>query len=417
MVRSDGQWPALPTGEGSRAARRRRLLPLVALAVAAVCVVVLVRRGDDAVTAATARTAATAAPTGAGAAAVTPTGEGPSVAAGATVEPSDGPTDPPAGPTSDPATDPSTDSSAPSAGGGDGGPVTLAFGGDVHFEGAAAAAADGDLGSARTLLARADLAVVNLETAVTERGTAEPKKYSFRAPARVLTGLRRAGVDAVSLANNHGMDYGRTGLDDTLRAGVLADLPVLGAGYDAEQAHRPLRVVRRGVSISVLAATDVLDYLSWVAGPDRPGLASAKDPRLLLDAVRAEARRSDVVAVFLHWGRELVVCPTARQRELARLLSDAGADLVVGSHAHVVQPEGRVGRTAVKYGLGNFVWYSRGGVGAQTGVFTATVDRTGVRSTAWAPATITAGRPQLLRGSALTQRRADEARRSRSCSP
>jgi poly-gamma-glutamate synthesis protein (capsule biosynthesis protein) len=295
-------------------------------------------------------------------------------------------------------------------------PVTLAFAGDVHFEGSAAAAAGGDLGTAGRLLARADLAVVNLETAVTERGQAEPKQYSFRAPARAVAGLRRAGVDAVSIANNHGMDYGQVGLRDTLAAGARGGLPILGGGLTEAQAYAPLRVTKRGVRISVIAATDVLDYLSWVVGPGRPGLASSKESARLLAAVRAESRRSDVVVVFLHWGVEKVVCPTARQRELAGLLSAAGADLVVGSHAHVVQPQGRVGRTVVKYGMGNFVWYSSGGEGAKTGVFTATVDRSGVRRTAWVPATIRSGRPQVLDRGQARQRLAEEARRASSCS-
>jgi poly-gamma-glutamate synthesis protein (capsule biosynthesis protein) len=294
-------------------------------------------------------------------------------------------------------------------------PVTLAFAGDVHFEGSAASALGGDIGSAGRLLARADLAVVNLETAVTERGVAEPKQFSFRAPARAMTALRRAGVDAVSIANNHGMDYGRVGLADTLAAGARARLPVLGGGRTATEAWTPLRVTKRGVRISVVAATDVLDYLTWIADSDRSGLASAKDPERLLAVVRAEAQRSDVVVVFLHWGVERVVCPTARQQELARLLSSAGADLVVGSHAHVVQPQAQVGRTVVKYGMGNFVWYSGGGAGARTGVFTATVDRTGVRSTAWLPATIRGGRPQALSAADARQRRAEETRRAASC--
>jgi poly-gamma-glutamate synthesis protein (capsule biosynthesis protein) len=293
--------------------------------------------------------------------------------------------------------------------------VTLAFAGDVHYEGSSASAVGGNLGTAARVLAKADLAVVNLETAITERGSPEPKTYTFRAPARAVAGLRRAGVDAVSIANNHGMDFGRVGLLDTLDAAEKARMPLLGGGEDAERAWQPLRVTKRGVRISVIAATDVLDWLSWVAGPRRPGLASAKDTSTIVAAVKAEARRADVVVVFLHWGVERVVCPTERQRDLARQLSAAGADVVVGSHAHVVQPAGRVGRTVVKYGMGNFVFYTGSGPGTRTGVFTVAVDRNGVRSSAWVPATIRGGRPQLLDGDAARQRLAADARQARSC--
>ena len=140
----------------------------------------------------------------------------------------------------------------------------------MHFEGSAAAALSGRLGSAFGVLRSADLSVLNLETAITDRGTPQPKDFTFRAPPRAVTVLRQAGVDAVSVANNHGMDYGRVGLADTLAAARAAGLPLLGAGPDDQAAWTPLRREVNGVRISVLAATDVLDdfaHTSWVAGP------------------------------------------------------------------------------------------------------------------------------------------------------
>lgn len=289
-------------------------------------------------------------------------------------------------------------------------PAVLAFAGDVHFEGVAAAAPGTDLGSAFGVLADADAAVVNLETAVTTGGEAAPKQYVFRAPPEDLRALKDAGVDAVSLANNHGMDYGRTGLDDTLAAAQEAELPVLGAGRDRAQAFAPWRTTVRGVHVAVLAATDVLDTFAtdtWPAGPQTAGLASAKDPGRLLAAVREEAADADVVVVFLHWGVERQVCPTARQQHLAAELARAGADVVVGSHAHVLQPLATAGEALVAYGLGNFHFYARGGAGARTGVLSVSVDRSGVLGSAWTPATITAGRPQVDTG-ADAERRAGE---------
>lgn len=297
------------------------------------------------------------------------------------------------------------------------GRVVLAFAGDVHFEGSSAAALSGDLGSAAAVLARADLAVVNLETAVTTRGQAQAKAFTFRAPPKAMGVLRAAGIDVVTVANNHGMDFGPQGLTDTLDAGRQAGLPVIGAGKDIDAAFAPFRKTVNGLRIAVLAATDVLDdnlAVAWTATPTHAGLASAKNQARLVAAVRQARRDADVVAVVLHWGVERSSCPTAHQQQLAAMLAAAGADVVVGSHAHVLGPEASVPRkdtadgatsrrpVAVHYGLGNFVFYAGGGVQAQTGVFTVTLDRQGVTGTRWDPATIRGGRPDLLSGAART---------------
>jgi len=195
-------------------------------------------------------------------------------------------------------------------------------------------------------------------------------------------------------------------------------MPLLGAGVDADAAFSPLRREVGGVRVSILAATDVLDdfaQTTWVAGEGVPGLASAKDPARLLAAVRAERARADVVVVFLHWGVERTVCPTARQRDLAQQLSAAGADIVVGSHAHVVQPAGAVGHTLVRYGLGNFQFYANGGLGNESGVLTVDVTRAGVTDSTWHPATIHSGAPDVMTGAVAKARLAEEAQRFGAC--
>ena len=279
--------------------------------------------------------------------------------------------------------------------------ATLAFAGDVHFEGVSARALTHSWGSAGRVLAGADLAIVNLETAVTRRGTPAPKQYTFRAPDSAFDALRSAGVDAVTLANNHGMDYGRQGLQDTLAAAAVHHMPLLGAGRNEQQAFAPMHRTVNGIRVAVLAATDVLDTFAtdeWDAGPAKPGLASSKDPARLVAAVRAESAHADVVVVYLHWGHELTTCPTQRQRQLAELLANAGADVVVGSHAHVPQPGERLGRAYVQYGLGNFVFYANTPATRRSGVLTVEVGADGVRSSRWQPATINDGLPVLEHG-------------------
>lgn len=307
-----------------------------------------------------------------------------------------------------------TSPTRPKTGGGPrqptGAPVTLAFGGDVHFEGAIATRLARDpataMGPIAAVLRQADLAMVNLETAVTARGTPAAKEFTFRAPPSVFTALRAAGVDLATMANNHGEDFGPVGLQDSLAAAAAARFPVVGIGRDAAQAFRAHVVTARGQRIAVIGATQVLDAnlaAAWSAGNGKPGLASAYQVDRLLAAVRAARQAADTVVVFLHWGRELSSCPIARQRALAPRLVAAGADVVVGSHAHVLAGAGFLDGAYIHYGLGNLVFSSRGGVTARSGVLTLTVRGRAVTDARWAPAVISGGVPIPLTGAAARQ--------------
>jgi poly-gamma-glutamate synthesis protein (capsule biosynthesis protein) len=293
--------------------------------------------------------------------------------------------------------------------------VTLAFAGDVHFEGRVAALLDGrdaTLGPMSSALRSADVAVVNLESALTSGGSPAPKeledpsrRYWFRSPPSALALLERSGVDAVSLANNHGADYGAAGLRDTLRAARNSPVAVIGVGRDPEQAFRPYQTSVDGVEVAVLAA-DASPLESnasiWDVGLGGPGLAAARESTRLLAAVRAANARSDVVAVYLHWGEENRGCPTAEQRKLARGLADAGADVVVGTHAHVLLGAGMLDDTYISYGLGNFLWYH--GTPPDTGVLRLQIVDGKVVRDDWVPGKIrpTGGPPRPVTGSART---------------
>ncbi|WP_432945440.1 CapA family protein [Kribbella sp. CA-253562] len=245
----------------------------------------------------------------------------------------------------------------------DGPSLTLAFGGDVNFEGRTQELLDKDpetaFGPAANKLAAADLAIVNLETPITTRGTPQPKRYLFRTDPRAVTALTSAGVDVVSLANNHTLDYGQIGLADTLAAARAGKLPTVGAGRNAAEAFAPWRTTVRGIRVAVFAFSQVSDLATeWTATPHRPGLAVAVERRQALDAVRAARATSDVIVVVPHWGSEHDRCPTADQKSFAADLSAAGADVVVGAHAHVLQGQGYLGPTFVAYGMGNLLWGS-----------------------------------------------------------
>ncbi len=285
--------------------------------------------------------------------------------------------------------------------------MTLAFGGDVHFEGVIRSRLTSNpataVGPIASMLRRADLAMVNLETAITTRGTPQSKSFTFRAPASAFQALKAAGVDVATMANNHGMDFGSVGLEDSLEAADEADFPVVGIGRDADHAFRPYRVTVNGQRIAIIGATQVLDdnlAAAWTAGEGKPGLASAYEVDSLLESVRSARQAADTVIVNLHWGKELSRCPIERQRALAPRLVKAGADVVVGSHAHVLLGGGYLGPAYVDYGLGNFVFYTSGGVAAQSGVLLLTVQGRAVTKSRWSPAVISGGIPIPIDGSA-----------------
>lgn len=296
---------------------------------------------------------------------------------------------------------------------GSGRPVTFAFGGDVHFESPIrerlAASPASVLAPIAPVLSRADVAMVNLETAVTARGEPAAKAFVFRAPASAFTALEAGGVDVVTIANNHGMDFGRTGLRDTLAAGRAAGVPVVGAGWNDRQAYAPHRITVDGQRIAIIGATQVLDdHLAseWTAGPTKIGLASAKNEPRLVRAVRDARRTSDTVVVYLHWGLELETCPTGAQTSLAAKLVDAGADVIVGSHAHVLLGAGRMKQALVAYGLGNFVFYAFRELTSQTGVLEVTVTGRRIDGYRWRPARISGGIPHVVSASERARARA-----------
>jgi len=281
-------------------------------------------------------------------------------------------------------------------------PITLAFAGDTNYESVAGTAAD-RIRPFQELLSSADFAMVNLETAITEGGTPVGKEFTFRAPPSVLAGLQENGVDAVSMANNHGMDFGSTGLADSLEAKASSPIPVLGIGANEDEAFAPLVADVKGHKVSIIAATQVLDdslLTAWTATDSQGGLASAKREERLVEEVTKARAASDIVVVFLHWGVERTTCPSDSQQSLAETLRDAGADVIVGSHAHRVLGGGRLDDSVVHYGLGNFGFYAQGAEASTTGVFTVTLRERRAESYQWHPGVIRNRVPQPVTGAA-----------------
>jgi poly-gamma-glutamate synthesis protein (capsule biosynthesis protein) len=273
------------------------------------------------------------------------------------------------------------------------GVFTISFAGDVHFSGRIAARLARNpatvFAQAAPVLRRADLTMVNLETAITTGGVQQAKLFTFRAPPSALTALRDAGIDVATMANNHGADFGASGLTDSLAARRAAHFPVIGIGKDTADAFAPYDTTLNGVKVAIFAADQVRDETTlplFSAGPHKAGVANAYDPRLI-SAVRAAKRAGYVVVVYLHWGVEYQTCPSADQNTIAAQLAAAGASAVVGTHAHVLQGAGwRRDGTYVAYGLGNYLWWrSLGSEEDDNGVLTLTFDRNKVVRARFAP--------------------------------
>jgi poly-gamma-glutamate synthesis protein (capsule biosynthesis protein) len=298
---------------------------------------------------------------------------------------------------------------------GDGQPVTFAFGGDVNFPSGSvlgdrlAADPATALGTGvPALLAGANLTMVNLETALTD-GTCpdpQPKTYVFYAPSSAITALQSANVTLVTEANNHGEDCGAAGLQMSLAARQQSGYPIIGIGQDADGAFTPYEATIKGEHIVIIAATQVIDsdlQTAWTATSSQSGLASAYSVDALVAAVQAARQVADTVIVFLHWGVELQNYPDPLQEPLATALVQAGADIVIGSHAHVLLGGGYLGTAFVDYGLGNFAFYNDPPPTDQSGSLVITATGRQIDSVTWRPAIIDDELPVPLTGDAATQ--------------
>ena len=287
------------------------------------------------------------------------------------------------------------------------GTLTLAFAGDVHFTGRTAGLLNDPataFGPVSAVLKAADFTAVNLETAVTSRGTPQPKTYHFRTVPAAFTALRDAGVSLVTMANNHVLDYGQAGLADTLAAARAAGFPYVGIGTSAAAAWAPYVTTVKGTRIAVIGVSQVAELASsWVATPSRPGEANSIDLGRTLAAVRAARRLAPVVIVFMHWGTEGEACPDPNQLSLARKLAAAGASIIVGAHAHMLQGSGWLGHTFVAYGMGNFLWWENS-YSTATGVLELTLHPHAPLAARFIPAVVSGtGQPVVEHGATARQ--------------
>jgi len=240
-------------------------------------------------------------------------------------------------------------------------PVTLAFTGDVMIgrtvNSHMLSTASGDpypFTYTAEFLRGFDLTVGNLECVISNLGQPVHKSYNFRGDARAYDRLLNAGFDLVSVANNHSGDYGKAAFVDELLTLPRRGITPIGGGQNKRQAHTPVFKTVRGTTIAFLAY-DEIDPYSFAATDTTPGHAWLNATDLRLDVTRARAS-ADFVIAFVHWGIEYFTGLTAEQRSLAQIAIDAGADLVVGAHPHVIEPYEYYKEKPIIYSLGNFVF-------------------------------------------------------------
>lgn len=203
------------------------------------------------------------------------------------------------------------------------------------------------------LLQNADITIANFEGSFTERGVEQSKLYTFRTPPRFASGLAQAGIDIVSLGNNHTADYGPDGVADTIAALDAAGVRHAGGGMNEAEARQPAFVEAQGLRIAFLSYTNIME--NTFAGPDSAGVAFATTDAITAD-VQAARAQAGVVIVGLHSGVEYTDAPQPDQQQLARAAIDAGALLVLGHHPHTLQGRERYGNGLIVYSLGNFVF-------------------------------------------------------------
>jgi poly-gamma-glutamate synthesis protein (capsule biosynthesis protein) len=261
--------------------------------------------------------------------------------------------------------------------------VSVVFAGDIMLEGGPQRAIrrgrDPFAGVAH-LFKGADIRLGNLECVVATVGSVEPEKPNvFRVHPRVLHHVRRH-FDAVGLANNHSGDYGPQAFAQMLGLLKQSGLGYYGGGYDLKEAHRPLILERQGIRIAILGYNE-FQPRNFEADHDRPGVAWSEDEQVVRDI--QDARRvwnADVVIPVMHWGWEEPMA-NARQRALARLMIDAGADAVIGGHPHQLQDTDQYKGKPIFYSLGNFVFEGfPDKVNNVAWVVRLSVDRLGVRA-------------------------------------
>ncbi len=229
-------------------------------------------------------------------------------------------------------------------------------------------------------LSRADLTIANLESTLSNRGApvlGKPASLIFNGNPKGALTLASAGIDVVSNANNHAMDHGRIALADTIAALDKVGIKHAGAGMNTTQAWAPAYLVVKGRRVAYVAATQVVPSY-FLPSATRAGVANGHDMKRLVATVKAARKKADIVIVSVHWGIERSYTANAGQKHDARALIDAGADLVLSHHPHVLQGIDTYKGKLIAYSLGNFLFPYKSASGRESFILGFEYGRKGV---------------------------------------
>ncbi len=203
-------------------------------------------------------------------------------------------------------------------------------------------------------LNKADILFGNLESMISKEGYRQGSIYSFRADPRSIEGLTLAGFDLLSLSNNHSFDYGVNALMDTKRRLEEVDIVPLGAGLK-EEAYSPYLMEKKGTTFAFLAYT-LLGAPGWEAKESVPGISWYREDLMKEGIEEAKEKGADLIIISFHYGEEYQKEPSSSQKEVSKIAIDAGADIIIGHHPHVIQPVAYYKEGLIAYSLGNFVF-------------------------------------------------------------
>lgn len=203
----------------------------------------------------------------------------------------------------------------------------------------------------------ADITMVNEEFPFSNRGTqAQDKQFTFRVDPGYVKILQEMGIDVVTVANNHALDYGTDALSDTFQTLDNAGIAYVGAGDNLERASQPYVIKAGGKTFGFLAASRVIPEVSWNIDNRQPGMLCTYDSAELCNAIQKAKETCDYVVVYVHWGIERENTPQDYQRQLGKAYIDAGADMVIGAHPHVLQGIEYYNGKPIVYSLGNYIF-------------------------------------------------------------
>jgi poly-gamma-glutamate synthesis protein (capsule biosynthesis protein) len=254
-----------------------------------------------------------------------------------------------------------------------------------------------------SILSAADYAFGNLECALSSRGKAiEGKEFTFRGTPDSGLALKKAGFDALSLANNHSKDFGPDALIDTLKLLDRSNIIYAGAGVNSKSSYQHKILSSKGIAgskskVAFIALSDVIPP-GFAASGTSSGIASVRNESKMAGSIKEASAKASFVVVSIHWGKELSQTPSQRQTVLARRLVDMGADLVIGHHPHVVQGFEIYKGKLVAYSLGNFVFSPANYLGCQSALLSAEVENNDIVKARVYPVLINGVKPRILAG-------------------